>query len=1660
MKRHGKTISFQVITRDVTNRKRAENQLGQSEEFLANMINALDDPVFVKDEQHRWTILNDAACKVMGRSREELIGKSDYDLFSKQQADVFWARDEFVLKSGQTDINEEEITWHGKLHTISTKKSLFIDSVTGKKFVVGTIRDITERKKAEEMLSYERDLIRTLLENHPDFIYFKDNKARFRHVSSCFCDLFGCSKEDIVGKTDLDLFPEEVAKQTFNEDLHVIETETPLINKEESASGTSVLTTKMPWFDKEGNIIGLFGISRDITERKKAEEKLRQSEQRFRSIFDNANDMIGFVNTAGKIIEVNKKVTDILGYEPDELVGKNFMKCGILQIKNAPTIIRLFKEFIKRRELPDIEGDDCNVTQLALRHKKGHTVFIEASTTAIKTDGKLKGFLSVIRDITERKQTEEALRLERDNFTNILDSMEDGVYIVDQNYDVQYVNPALKKDFGPCQGRKCYEYFHDRMEVCPWCKNKEVVAGKTVRWEWYSAKNQRTYDLVDTPLRNHDGSMSKLEIFRDITERKQTEEELRKSRDSLAEAQRIAHLGSWEWDIKKNKLSWSEEIHRIFGVKQGEFTEDFDGFFRYVHPDDKNLVEEIVEQAISTGKNIDFEHRIVLPNGTGRVVYERGVTIYDESGNAVKLAGICYDITERKQAEEALKTSELRFRSLIEQTTDAVFCYEYDPPIPTDLPIVEQVKLLYDAVLVECNDVCARAYGARRAQEVIGRTLTELFATTPGSLDKLFTALIQGGYHIVDGQGAEKLEDGTQRYYLNNGHGVIEDGKLIRVWGTFRDITERKQAEEALRASEERYRAIFEQAADAIVLVDAETGELLEFNDRTYENLGYTREEFRKLKIPDFEVIESAEEVAKHIEKIITEGADTFETKHMTKDGEIRDVQVSSRAISIREKDFVQSIWCDITERRRTEEAMQSSEAKYRSLIANIPDVVWTSDEKGNTAFISSNIEDIYGYSPEEIYSEGDRLWFGRIHPDDLEKVKESYRAVFGRGEQLDVEYRIRRKDGEWIWIRDRSIGAYEKDGVKYADGVFIDITERKKAEEALRGSEERLSLIYNTTTDIMSLLEAEPNGEFNVVTVNDRIMDYLAEAGITKDMICNTNVRKFFQEVLRLKPEDIAYRFARLREVANSKRTVRYEVVTPLPTGATITCETTINPIVNERRQCTHLLAVIKDITERKQAQQSLEESESRFRELVENIHEVFWMENSDGTELLYVSPTYEQIWGRSCEEFYKNPKVWIEAIHPDDRQRVAEAFSRFPETGVYSEEFRIVRPDGTIRWVWDRGVLIHNECGEVARVAGIAEDITQRKQAEDALKESEKRFRNLSEAAFEGIAFTEKGVLVDANEAFTKIFGYSLEESKGKQVVELVAPEHRELVTENIRSGYEGIYEHKGLHKDGSLIDLEVHGLSVTYQGREMRLTAIRDITERKQADQKLLEDQVKLKSLASELSLAEERERRRIATELHDRIGQSLVISKMNLEALRKSEYGKKTDETLGEICNSLAQTIADTRTLTFDLSSPILYELGFEVAVAEWLAEEIRDKHGIAIQFEDDGRPKPLDDDIRILLFRDVRELLINVVKHARTDKVKVSIRRVGNKIYVTIEDNGVGFDPAKTASSAAKRAEFGLFSIRQRLEQLGGHLEIESEPGRGCTVTMTAPLKQE
>jgi len=230
-----------------------------------------------------------------------------------------------------------------------------------------------------------------------------------------------------------------------------------------------------------------------------------------------------------------------------------------------------------------------------------------------------------------------------------------------------------------------------------------------------------------------------------------------------------------------------------------------------------------------------------------------------------------------------------------------------------------------------------------------------------------------------------------------------------------------------------------------------------------------------------------------------------------------------------------------------------------------------------------------------------------------------------------------------------------------------------------------------------------------------------------------------------------------------------------------------------------------------------------------------------------------------------------------------------------------------------------------------------------------------------------------------------------------------------------------------------------------------------ERKLAERKLLVYQWRLKSLASELALVDEKEKHRIAVQMREKAAQTLIASKVKLEILSKSTSSEEFRKIVDDVCQLLSATTRDLQSLSLEINSPILYELGFEKGVACLVEEQISRKSTIKSKFEDDGQVKPLSDDVKILLFRSVRELLSNVIEHSHAQNVKVSIRKLGSQIKVGIEDDGVGFSPSEIAQRKGKGQGFGHFSIGTRLRELGGYLEIESKPERGCRITMTAPL---
>jgi signal transduction histidine kinase len=249
----------------------------------------------------------------------------------------------------------------------------------------------------------------------------------------------------------------------------------------------------------------------------------------------------------------------------------------------------------------------------------------------------------------------------------------------------------------------------------------------------------------------------------------------------------------------------------------------------------------------------------------------------------------------------------------------------------------------------------------------------------------------------------------------------------------------------------------------------------------------------------------------------------------------------------------------------------------------------------------------------------------------------------------------------------------------------------------------------------------------------------------------------------------------------------------------------------------------------------------------------------------------------------------------------------------------------------------------------------------------------------------------------------------------------------------------------------------LSARLQG-DVISSMVLDITDRKKTEIALHEYQQRLKALASELTLTEERERRNIALELHDQVGQSLAVMRMQLAVAQKESSGRKVAAILDEVSGSLRQAIQDTRNVISDLSSPLINELGLSAALSEWFKERIGERYGLESQFIDDGDPKPLGKDTEAILFRSVRELLTNVVKHANANRVCVNLQRMGSTVQIVVEDDGVGLADGMHPEKDTAEGGFGLFSIKERMSDLNGSFEIESHPGRGVRAILTAPLE--
>ena len=360
------------------------------------------------------------------------------------------------------------------------------------------------------------------------------------------------------------------------------------------------------------------------------------------------------------------------------------------------------------------------------------------------------------------------------------------------------------------------------------------------------------------------------------------------------------------------------------------------------------------------------------------------------------------------------------------------------------------------------------------------------------------------------------------------------------------------------------------------------------------------------------------------------------------------------------------------------------------------------------------------------------------------------------------------------------------------------------------------------------------------------------------------------------------------------------------------------------------------------------------------------------------------------------------------------------------------------------------------------VLQDVTELESARSAMQRAE--LANIMIGAAEGILMADADArILFANPAAGAIFGYTIDELVGLSIDDLVPEELRGLHAEH-RAAYwaaptprpmrpgSGLF---GRRKDGTRVAIAVTLNTVVQKGSQMVVAFVSDVTQQRKVEDDIRAYQERLQHMSFDAVVTEERERRRIAIDLHDRLGQALALAQIKLTSVRGELAGEVRSSVDGAV-ELLEQSITDARGLIFELSPPVLYDLGLKAALG-WLAEDLEKRHGIKVEVCDDGADKPLDDAAKAVVFRAVRELLMNVLKHAQSPQAKVSLRLVEDRFHIDVEDRGVGFEFGAKADAPSHQG-FGLLSVREQIARLGGTLVVDSSPGRGTLMGLRVPLQ--
>lgn len=717
------------------------------------------------------------------------------------------------------------------------------------------------------------------------------------------------------------------------------------------------------------------------------------------------------------------------------------------------------------------------------------------------------------------------------------------------------------------------------------------------------------------------------------------------------------------------------------------------------------------------------------------------------------------------------------------------------------------------------------------------------------------------------------------------------------------------------------------------------------------------------------------------------------------------------------------------------------------SIINSLPGVFYLYDEERKFLRWNRNFETVTGCSAAEV-RQRHPLDFFRV--EDRSLVAERIEQVFRTGSG-EVEADFVSSNGQRMPYYFNGVRA-EIHGHPCLIGMGIDVTERKRTEAALRESEERLRLFIEHAPAAIAMFDRD----MRYLAASRR---WLSDYRIGESSILGRSHYEIFPEL----PE--RWKEIHRRCLAGAVEKCQEDEF-PRADGATDWVRWEIRPWRTAEGEVGGLILFSEVVTERKRAEAALREADIRLRLAARAANVGLWDWDLHTNRVFYSSEWKSQL-GYADHEISDDFEEWRCRLHPDDLAPTLKTINDFvahPTSG-YTTEFRMCHRDGSYRWILTNASLLNGPDGRPHRILGCHIDITQRKRSEQALAESERRLRLILDSlqSFVGL-LTPEGVLLDANRAAFDVGGMKREDAVGKPLVEAFwiahSPHVQSRFADAIRRAAAGEsvqFETQIRAADERLITIDcslVPLRDATGKVTELVPSAI-DITERNRAAEELRESGVRLAVLSRKLLTAQETERRSLARELHDEIGQVLTAVHISLQQI-KGGCDSRALARLEQSVSIVGQAIQRVRDMSLNLRPAILDDFGL-VAALRWYLDRQRQAGSLDIELKAETTGSELPVDASNAAFRIVQEALTNVQRHARATRVRVGLRESDDELVLTVADDGVGFDVAAARRRAMEAQSFGLLGMQERVELLGGKFTLDSSPGRGTRVHARLPL---